>query len=263
MSDPLAPVIRNLHEEGRLRAWSLLMTVFGDSVQHRGGRIATARLRVLLERVGVSSGTLRTALSRLGQDGWVSSEREGRSSSYTLNGAALEAVEGASQTIYAAPRATPVRDWVMRLGGETGLQIAPGVFLAPADAPMPPGVRAAVTGPLTEVAPDLAESVLGPDNLGARAALRADLAALQGLELTPLESAAARTLLIHRWRRLVLRHPELPPGLPGEGGAPDLRTEVACLYRALTPGAEAWLSSDADGLDPMPAPDAAAARRFG
>ncbi|NBR89524.1 MAG: phenylacetic acid degradation protein, partial [Rhodobacteraceae bacterium] len=42
--DPLAPLIDALHAEGRLRVWSLVITVFGDSVQHRGGRISTARL---------------------------------------------------------------------------------------------------------------------------------------------------------------------------------------------------------------------------
>lgn len=262
MSDPLAPVIKSLHDDGRLRAWSLLMTVFGDSVQHRGGRIATARLRVLLGRIGVESGTLRTALSRLGQDGWVVGERSGRSSSYRLKGEALKDVLGASQTIYAPPRDKPVGEWVMQLGGEGGLEIAPGVHLLPADTVAKGAARVAVSGRLTQVAPDLAETLLSPGHLAARNAMRADIAALDGLDPVPLDAAAARTLLIHRWRRLVLRHPELPAELLGPKAGPDLRAEVARLYHALTPTAEAWLDSAEDGLDPMPAATQAIMRRF-
>ena len=76
--DVLEPLITSLHAEGRLRVWSLVVTVFGDAVQHRGGRIATLRLQHLLERVGVEAGALRTALSRLTSDGWVVRDREGR-----------------------------------------------------------------------------------------------------------------------------------------------------------------------------------------
>ena len=67
--DPLDPVITALHAESRLRVWSLVITVFGDCVQHRGGAISTARLGRLLGRIGVEPGALRTALSRLGRDG--------------------------------------------------------------------------------------------------------------------------------------------------------------------------------------------------
>lgn len=37
--DPLAPLITAVHTEGRLRVWSLVITVFGDLVQHRGGAV--------------------------------------------------------------------------------------------------------------------------------------------------------------------------------------------------------------------------------
>ena len=50
--DPLSPLVEALHSEGRLRVWSLVITVFGDLVQHRGGQISTARLGQLLGRVG-------------------------------------------------------------------------------------------------------------------------------------------------------------------------------------------------------------------
>ena len=75
--DPLAPLIETLTADGRLRVWSLVITVFGDSVEPRGGTISTARLGRLLGRIGVGSGALRTALSRLAGDGWVTAQRKG------------------------------------------------------------------------------------------------------------------------------------------------------------------------------------------
>ena len=80
MQDPLAPLIASLHAQGRLRVWSLVITAFGDLVQHRGGEISLARLGRLLGRIGVEQGALRTALSRLARDGWVLSTRRGRAS---------------------------------------------------------------------------------------------------------------------------------------------------------------------------------------
>ena len=62
--DPLVPLINTLRAEGRLRVWSLVITAFGDLVQHRGGAVSSARLNVLLGRIGVEPGALRTALSR-------------------------------------------------------------------------------------------------------------------------------------------------------------------------------------------------------
>ena len=102
--DPLAPLISALHSEGRLRAWSLLITVFGDMVQHRGGEIGTLRLGQLLGRVGVEGGTVRTALSRLTRDGWER-ERAGRSSRYRLSAQGIDHFAPATTRIYAAPGA--------------------------------------------------------------------------------------------------------------------------------------------------------------
>ena len=66
--DPIEPLINAFHAGGRPRVWSLVVTIFGDAVLHRGGCIATLRLQELLERVGIEAGALRTALSRLARD---------------------------------------------------------------------------------------------------------------------------------------------------------------------------------------------------
>lgn len=261
--DYLAPVIKALHAEGRLRVWSLVVTVFGDSVQNRGGRVATARLRALLGRIGVEDGALRTALSRLGTDGWVTSERQGRASFYSLTPEGRTQFTAATEKIYAAPAENPATNWTVHVGGSGVFEIAPGIFLEPAGRATPDGATGTITGPLTVHGPELATRLLTPEHLAARAALFADLTALRNHDFDPLSAAAARTLLIHRWRRLVLRYPEVPQNIFGDPKAPDLRSEVAKVYQHLTPATEDWLSADGDGYPAMPNPSSPAQSRFG
>lgn len=263
--DPLAPLISALHAEGRLRVWSLVITVFGDSVQYRGGRISNVRLQALLGRIGVEPGTIRTALSRLGRDGWVTSQREGRNSFYQLTPQGQARFTDATSRIYAAPRTQPVTRWTLALGpDQPGLPIAPGVTLRPADTAAPGHPDCAVTGDLTALSPQLRETLLTTAHRAALTALFADLDALPPARLTPLDAAAARTLLIHRWRRIVLRHPEPPPELlPGPFAGRHPRAEVARTYAALSPLAEIWLDTPLNDIAPMPKAHALFARRFG
>ncbi|WP_272910976.1 PaaX family transcriptional regulator C-terminal domain-containing protein, partial [Falsiroseomonas oryziterrae] len=67
-------------------------------------------------------------------------------------------------------------------------------------------------------------------------------------------------LLIHEWRRLVLRAPPLPPALlPPDWPGAAARALTAALYRRLTPAAEAWLDAEGRNED-GPLPPARASR---
>jgi phenylacetic acid degradation operon negative regulatory protein len=262
--DPLDPVITALHAESRLRVWSLVITVFGDCVQHRGGAMSTARLSRLLGRIGVEPGALRTALSRLGRDGWVESDRKGRISHYRLSPSGLARFTEATSRIYAAPRQSPVTAWALSSEGtpQTALALG-GLWLAPADPALTakPGFR--LVGQITDLAPAMREGLISADHAGALRRLMDDLAHLEDLRGDPLTHAAARILLIHRWRRIVLRYPDLPPDLlPRDLRDHDPRARVARAYARLTPGTEAWLDSDEGDMAAMPAPDPSLARRF-
>ena len=262
--DALSPLIQALRDEGRPRVWSLVITVFGDSVEPRGGRIATARLRALMARIGVEEGALRTALSRLSADGWVCSERTGRSSSYTLTARGRAEAAAATARIYRAPAESP-QTWSLGLGGTPppgALAVQGEVWLVPGEA-RGTGAEIQLTGTL-DSAPQLVLRLVTPEHATALEALRADLSSLETLaDPDPLTAAAARTLLIHRWRRLVLRYPELPDALlPAGHPARALRADVARIYRSLGPAAERWLGSDGEGFDALPAGDGSLARRF-
>lgn len=264
--DALSPMITALQAEGRPRIWSLVITVFGDSVEPRGGRIATARLRALVGRIGVEEGALRTALSRLASDGWVSSQRSGRSSTYRLTPRGRSEAAVATARIYKAPDAAdPAQTWTLGQGGtppDAAIALGQGWWIgAAADAAG--GAEIAVTGRIGASRGIAARAVSG-DHATALAAMRADLRALERLtDPDPLTAAAARTLLIHRWRRLVLRFPELPDALlPAKHPAHGLRRDVARHYHALTPASEAWLSAPGEGFDPLPEGDGSVAQRF-
>ena len=47
----LERLIDSLHARGRLRVWSLVITVFGDAVAPRGGRVALSVLQDLMARL--------------------------------------------------------------------------------------------------------------------------------------------------------------------------------------------------------------------
>lgn len=274
-SDPLAPALAALHGEGRLRVWSLVITVFGDAVEPRGGSISTARLMPLMARLGVESGAVRTALSRLAGDGWLGRMREGRTSRYGLTARGRAEFAPATRAVYAAPLAPGERAWVMATSGpsqamapERARPLAPGQWLWP-EGPgreVPQGwlaVRGMPEGLTTEAA-----ALAVPEaEREARRALAREARALASVapDLDPLAAMGARTLLVHRWRRLVLRYPGLPPGPISEMlDLPDCRALVARAYAALLPGSERWLDAPVTGGDaPMPAPAPGFARRFG
>jgi phenylacetic acid degradation operon negative regulatory protein len=260
--DPLQPLIETLNADGRPRVWSLVITVFGDSVQHRGGHISTKRLGLLLGRIGIGSGAVRTALSRLAADGWVEGQREGRSSTYSLTPEGRARFGPANALIFAPPPDDPTEMWVFDARPEAkGLRIAGGVLVPAPSKGSGAGFRMVGT-PL----PGSAEAVwdaLGPRHRHALETLMQDLAVMTTARFEPLEATAARTLLIHRWRRIVLRWPEVPAEFTPARIAPaSVRALVARAYAHLSLEAENWLDSAGTEMLAMPAAAKGFAQRF-
>lgn len=265
--DVLEPLITALHNEGRLRVWSLVVTVFGDAVQHRGGRIATLRLQHLLERVGVEAGALRTALSRLTSDGWVLRDREGRNSFYRLSESGQAEIRSAAVDIYRGPFNGEIDRWVLASGAsapKAGIEVAANLWLIPQDYATDLSDHLCLTGALSSFPEGFAKQVLSEAHQSALAGLKRDISALKGGDLSPLDAMAARMLLIHRWRRIVLRFPDIPPELfPAGATLRNPRKRVAGVYAQLINSSEAWLDNSEHGYAPMPASSSEFMRRFG
>jgi len=262
--DLLEPLVRSFQADGRPRVWSLVITVFGDCILSRGGRVPSARLRLLLARIGIGDGALRTALSRLVADGWLLRERDGRNTLYRLTERGVAEARRASTLIYAPPRNGPVERWQFWLGGDAppSRSLSIGAARAwPEDEPAPAPEGAIAAGCLLSV-PDSMKAAVASDRQRTEAErLDADLAHLERLldeggPGAPLDALSARILLVHRWRRYILRFVDVPDELAPAGwrGA-NLRPRVARAWHALFPLSEAWLDAELAGAPAMPVAD--------
>jgi phenylacetic acid degradation operon negative regulatory protein len=266
-----SPLSTTIARTGAPRIASFIVTVWGDAVAPRGGSLWLGSLQAILDRFGCTPGQVRTAMSRLTEEGWLARNRVGRHSFYRLGPRGEASFAAAAARIYAAR--TPPWDGTLRLA----LLAEPAAREALASlgfGQLPGGAMLGVAGDPT-LLPKGVPILLGQP----RTAEEARLLALRAWPLEPLaegyarfldavaplaeaaipreEALPLRLLLVHEWRRLVLRDPLLPaPLLPEDWPGTRARAAAAALYARLTPDAEAWLDAEGrneDGALP-PAP---------
>jgi phenylacetic acid degradation operon negative regulatory protein len=269
-NEPIASALRalvdRLHASGRLRVWSLVITIFGDMVVPRGGRAALSLLQEIAGRLGVEAGAMRTAMSRLAADGWVERERAGRNSFYRPAERGRHAFDLATRRIYAGRPPAWNGNWTVLVAppeqraadaGEEAsalgfVRVAAGVYLRP-DAEGAPPIGDSFAGMLVVhgASAEHPETILSlwPAQETA-AAYRSFIAAYRvladllrgGARFDGLDAVAARALLIHDWRRIVLRDPGLPAELlPADWPGEEARRVARDIYAALAAPSEAWL----------------------
>jgi phenylacetic acid degradation operon negative regulatory protein len=288
-----------------LQASSLIVTIFGDAVLPRGGRVWLGSLIHLLAPMELNERLVRTSVFRLVKDGWLSAETVGRRANYALTPWGRRRFEEASSQIYAAR--APVWDsrWRMILVvGELGTKqreqlrrtlfwkgfgligsncfIHPGVQLGEViDALSAEGLQAL----LPQLVPMMAEdfqsthaasdadlvtrawdlSALGQSYAEFVAMYAPILAHAQAVSVADDEQAfLLRMLLIHDYRRLLLRDPELPDALlPKDWSGRQARVLCKELYKQIEAGSERYLDKAlqlADG--PMLAREVGVGKRF-
>ncbi|WP_018701314.1 phenylacetic acid degradation operon negative regulatory protein PaaX [Amorphus coralli] len=293
-STAIAPLIEAFHARSPIRAWSLIVTIYGDAVAPRGGELWLGTLTELLGSIGIDDRLVRTAMSRLASEGWLERTKVGRKSFYRLSDGGRRAFADATHRIYfAAPQAWKgnwrlavltasgeIRTAQRELLRERGFgQLAPTVFLAPATASgdlfsgntadysgivwLDASGSAADAAVLAGEAFQLSEVAAGYRRFLDRFAPLAD-ALDTGVAPSPLDCLVGRILLIHEYRRLVLRDPLLPaPLLPDDWPGHAARALAARIYRRLVGGSEGWLDGHGECSDgPMPPPDASFHERF-
>ncbi len=282
----LIPILEHLRSRPS-RTWSIVITVFGDAVVPRGGSLGVGSLLGLFAGMGIGSGVVRTAMSRLAADGWLQSRRVGRSSFYRLTGKGQESFTAAAERVYGAPP----QEWdgrfhILLTEGGTDQDAARAALEGAGFGSAGPGIWVA---PTTRQVPAEAETPIQIEGrmsletarrLAARVWPLADTAAAYGrfLEafgplsdwigadgrLSDLDALVARILLVHEYRRVVLRDPLLPRALLPEGWAGVPARELCrAVYQALLPGSERWLGQHGRTEDgPLP-PAEGLQRRFG
>jgi len=93
------------------RPKDLVFTLFGDYLLHRSEAVWVGSLIALLAPLGLTEPTVRTALSRIARRGWISSERVGRRSFYSLTKKGRKLLEEGEARIYHP-------DWDRPWGGQ-------------------------------------------------------------------------------------------------------------------------------------------------
>ena len=245
------------------RTGSLIITLYGDAIAPRGGTLWLGSLFVLFRAIGVADGVVRTAVSRLAGDGWLERSRVGRNSFYRLTARASRDTEAATSRIYGRPTPPwngglrlalvepgPERDAVRTALTEAGYGTAsPGLMVAPDTAAMPAGEGVLVLTARAEVAEGqrLARRAWPLDDVAGRYRTFLNTFLEADLPCDPQEAMLARMVLIHEWRRVVLRDPLLPaPLLAADWPGHFARQRVAWLYQGLYAASERWL--DANGV---------------
>ncbi len=287
-----------------LRAKSLIVTVFGDAILPHGGTVWLGSLIDLMAPFGLGERIMRTAVFRLVKDDWLYSKPYGRRSLYGATEAGRKRFAAAHRRIYAPPRRLWSGEWHLvfihccdldperreslrrELIWQGFGQVSTGVLAHPtAD-------QEALDRVLDEfgVVDQVAVMRASDERTGAITPLRYMVGRCWDLEKlaesyagfiahfepvlkflegsaapTPQEAFILRTLLIHDYRRVLLRDPMLPEEvLPPNWSGATARLLCRNIYRHVQEAAEHHLMGALETAEgPLPAATPYFYSRFG
>ncbi|MCL1478445.1 MAG: phenylacetic acid degradation operon negative regulatory protein PaaX [Marinobacter sp.] len=298
----LSHLVRDFQKRRPLRAGSLIITAYGDVIHPRGGSVWLGSLMTLLAPMGVSERLVRTSAYRLVQEGWLQPRKVGRCSYYSVTGAGLRRFQQAFEHVYRLGNEDWNGSWCLvflnQLEPETRLRVreelkwlsfgnmAPGVMEHPrfTRQELLPLLQewgaledtiVMETQPLDQRSPRALRRQVKEswnlDELGSRykqflekfRPLWRELATTDNLN--PEDCAVARLLLIHEYRKILLRDPLLPDELlPGDWEGRSAKQLCRNLYRVIYCRADEYLASILESESgPLPGPSDGFYRRFG
>ncbi|WP_340150014.1 phenylacetic acid degradation operon negative regulatory protein PaaX [uncultured Sneathiella sp.] len=300
-TDPLIPA---LFQKLDLKAKSLLVTVWGDGVAPHGGTVWLGSLINLVAALGLNERVVRTAVFRLQKDGILSSEQMGRRSYYSLTQSGRHRFAEATHRIYASGDIPWNGNWLLLFVARRLLTDADRRRLETALGWLGFGDLGAGVHAHPTATKDSVETLLQDLDLTGKVTILSgaspadtpfdapDILVTKGWNLKSLEAdynrfidhfsifatpetdAATfdekkcfiiRSLLVHDYRRVLLRDPMLPAELlPAGWNGNRARALFQDIYRRVWEGAEQHLMTvleDETGRLP-PAPDEFY-RRFG
>ena len=109
----LSHLIERFQQRTPIRASSLIVTLYGDAIEPRGGTVWMGSLIRLLEPVGINERLSRTSIYRLTQEGWLTADKVGRRSYYSLTGSGRRRFEKAFKRVYNASQPAWDGDWCL------------------------------------------------------------------------------------------------------------------------------------------------------
>jgi len=285
-----------------IRTGSFIVTVFGDSISPRGGTVWLGSLITALENFDINQRLVRTSVFRLAKEGWLTARQKGRRSYYSLTVEGRERFALATSRIYGEPHADWSGEWCLIIlpqlepgerelirkdlgwlgfGAFSGNLLAlPVTDLAQLRAQLADlghldkiVVMSATTpgGLYGEPVRKLVHDSWGLADLESRylafigefEPVLADLK--RGGAIDPRIAFQVRTLLIHEYRKILLRDPWLPAELlPDHWHGTVAYHLCRDLYRAVYRETEEYLGDDMETDDgPLPPSAAHFYQRFG
>lgn len=296
--------IANTLAEIPVRTNSLIVTVFGDAIAPHGGTIWLGGLIDLLAPLGINGRSIRTSVFRLTQEDWLQATPIGRRSAYRPTPSGQRRIYHAYRRIYDTPHEDWDGEWQIVIVPEGVLAtrqredlrrdllwegygaLAPGIFAYPAgnidnlqEVLQQTGSEnkvallkaGALDGIVTTPLRTLVHQCWHLDRLAAdyrrfEERFRPTLRWLaSSAQITPEQCFILRTLLIHEFRRILLRDPQLPvsllaPEWPGH----TARTLCRSIYSETLEKSEQHLLTTIETPEGrLPAADASLYRRFG
>ncbi|MWJ27918.1 phenylacetic acid degradation operon negative regulatory protein PaaX [Halomonas sp. ZH2S] len=302
-SDCVADLVCNFQARRPIRAGSLIITVYGDAIVPRGGTVWLGSLYQLLEPIGINERLVRTSVYRLTQDTWLQGEKVGRRSYYSLSNAGRRRFEQAFKRVYHGQQTQWMGKWTLamltQLEPATRQKVrdelewlgfgsfCPGILAHPTlsrneTIAVLQEMGAAEDTIIMQTEP-LTPMVRKPLRLQVRESWNLDelsqsykvfldkfrplwrALANEDNALSEEECFIARILLIHEYRKVQLRDPQLPDELlPAAWEGRNAFQLCRNIYRAIHQRAESWLDKHLETAEgPLPAPTPGFYQRFG
>lgn len=284
---PLDREVGRLLQDLDLRANSLIITIFGDTVLPHGGVLSLGSLIAISREFGIGERLVRTGVYRLSQDGWLSSTARGRRSFYAITDSGRDKFEDAQSRIYSHRPKTWDNQWqlvkilpqmsqadrqILRReltwlgfgqisptflvhpsaeGGATRrtvteLRLEGQVFVfraAMEDFIEATTVRMATSQawPLEDLEADYRRFIEQFEHIGTADNLAA---------LSPRDCFVLRTLLIHDYRRILLKDPQLPDVLLDKDWQGHVAGEKCSdIYRRIVHRSEDFVAHNLESMD--------------
>jgi phenylacetic acid degradation operon negative regulatory protein len=234
-----------------LRAGHFIVTLYGDVVEPRGGRLWIGNIIETCAEVGISETLVRTAVSRLVRAGKLKGQREGRRSYYALTAAARAEFAQAARILFDPPK----REGWSFVHGAAELpapfvRVGEGWWFGPHSA-LPAGsgvVFEAQQAPGSTGLPAMAHGLFALEAL--EQAYNAFLERFEALAqassavLPPSEALMLRLLLVDLYRAIALKDPLLPAeALPQDWAGREARSVFCRLYSRFSPAADSYVAS--------------------
>ncbi len=289
-------------QDARISATSLIFTIFGDTISVHSGSVWLSSVIDAMDTFGVNERLVRTSVYRLVKDGLLESEKIGRCSYYRFSDEGKRHSAIAAERIYASAANDSAHEWTIAITHQAsdakkldelkrGLNWLGFSQLKPSVYGHPSGDLPALEELLAQY--QLTDMVVlfsaHPSNINSQNNLkqlvydkwsldevtqhyqefcqtyRSVMKKVEQKKLAPKDAFLLRTMLIHEYRRVLLRDPQLPEEmLPVKWEGFTAHQICKTIYQAITSEAEQYVRDNFENAQgKLPAPSRVYENRFG